>query len=195
MHTGKRKDKHIARLIERCLAGDEMAWNEFFLQTGPLIAYLASQKFRRMGFPHDHQDIENIRQDIHLSLWQEGKLATIRDRDKAIPWICAITNNSVSNYARKSKAFDLPHAGLVDESILSPDLSPIETLSREDINRRVKKAIDTLSDKQRTIIKLLYFYEKSYREISEIMNMPLGTVLISAHRARFALKRKLQDFL
>jgi len=195
MRNDKRQNKKIADLIERCLAGDEAAWNEFFIHTGPLITYVASQKFRRMGFPHDHQDIENIRQNIHLSLWRDGKLATIKERDKVIPWICAYTNYSVSNYARSLKPFDLPHAGIADESILGSDLNPAEALSQEDTQREIEKALDALGDKERTIIKLLYFYEKSYREISEIMNIPLGTVLISAHRAKSALKEKLQDFL
>jgi len=195
MHKKKHNRERIQELTERCLCGDEAAWNEFFTLTGPLISYTVEQKFRRLGFRYDRQDIENIRQNIHLSLWNDGKLGTIKEKEKIIPWLCAYATYSASNYVRDLKPFDPPNAAVIDDSVEGNTPLPSDELLREDIRRQISLALASLGPKEKIIIKLLFFYEKNYLDIAQILKMPLDTVYVYAHRARSALRKKLKDLL
>ena len=58
---------------------------------------------------------------------------------------------------------------------------------------KINKAIDELPDKYRTAIILRHREEKSYDEIAEELNLPLGTVKARIFRAREMLKKSLKD--
>jgi RNA polymerase sigma-70 factor (ECF subfamily) len=55
----------------------------------------------------------------------------------------------------------------------------------------VMKALDLLPDDQRSVVTLVCVEDLSYREVSEILGIPLGTVMSRLSRARLALARKL----
>jgi len=59
----------------------------------------------------------------------------------------------------------------------------------------IQRAIDSLPEKYRLSIILRHNEEKSYEEIAEIMEIPLGTVKARIFRAREMLKKKLKDKL
>ena len=69
-----------------------------------------------------------------------------------------------------------------------------ELLSSEKTNI-IQKAIDSLPEKYRMSIYLRHTEEKSYEEIAQIMDIPLGTVKARIFRAREMLKKKLKDSL
>ena len=58
-------------------------------------------------------------------------------------------------------------------------------------NEIIHKCIGELPENQKILIILHCFESVSYEEISEIMNLPMGTVKSRLHRARLALKEKL----
>ncbi len=59
----------------------------------------------------------------------------------------------------------------------------------------IKNAIDDLPEKYKTAIILRHTEEKSYEEIAEILDLPLGTIKARIFRAREMLKKSLKDVL
>jgi RNA polymerase sigma-70 factor (ECF subfamily) len=55
----------------------------------------------------------------------------------------------------------------------------------------LERAIQSLPEYQRVMVVLYHTEQKSYEEIAEIMDLPIGTVKSRLNRARLALKEKL----
>ncbi|TWN82076.1 ECF RNA polymerase sigma factor SigW [Bacillus licheniformis] len=67
-----------------------------------------------------------------------------------------------------------------------------EVVSLE-LHSTIQEKILRLPDKYRTVIVLKYIDELSLIEISEILNIPVGTVKTRIHRGREALRKQLRD--
>ena len=183
--------KYLRRLIDRCIDGDTDSWNMLTKHINPLILSIIRRKLKRLGFDLPEADIENIGQEVLLAIWNGHKLSTLRDKDKAISWIYAFTVNFVSNYVRRSN-----HRETVPllHSLKTPSLSPDEIIINNGLRDAIEDALESLNPKEKLIIKLSLLYDKKYREIAEILSLPIGTVLVSSMRAKGKLKRKLKKF-
>ena len=72
---------------------------------------------------------------------------------------------------------------------------PFQTASRRELEREVQRAIDRLSPKLRAIIVLRYIESLTYEELSESLDISLGTVKSRLSRAHEALDRELTPVL
>ena len=77
----------------------------------------------------------------------------------------------------------------------SPDERPDEELVSREIGSEIELAIGELREEYRSVIILRHVEGRSYEEISEIMDVPLGTVKTYIHRARKELQDQLQHLL
>lgn len=67
-----------------------------------------------------------------------------------------------------------------------------EQMLEEEQNRMIRKAVDTLPDKLKTVVLLYYMEDFSLAEIAETAGIPEGTVKSRLHQARRILKKKLE---
>ena len=104
-------------------------------------------------------------------------------------WILTVLRNIFINQYRKR--VKEPHKISYDEIenyIGGIDLKGYE---EEIFSEHVQKSIDQLPDEMKTVITLFYVEDLSYKEVSEIMSCPIGTVMSRLHMARQMLKKKL----
>jgi len=73
------------------------------------------------------------------------------------------------------------------------ELLPEEELERMELQERIQYEISRLPDKYRAVIILKYIEELPLQEISDILDIPLGTVKTRVHRGREALRKQLGD--
>jgi RNA polymerase sigma factor (sigma-70 family) len=76
-----------------------------------------------------------------------------------------------------------------------PPLTPHEDYSEYEANDTIsfiKRTIDSLPAKYRTVLSLFYFQDLSHQEICDVTQMPTGTVKTHLFRARIMLQEKLQ---
>jgi len=85
-------------------------------------------------------------------------------------WLYRVTFNYCLNYRRKKRSFMLP---LEDISPALKSEFPSARLAEQEI---LQQAIGKLTDKQRAVIILRYFWDLPYAEIAQILDVPLGTV-------------------
>lgn len=185
--------ERIARILPLCVQKDREAWDEFIKAVSPFLSCVITNKFQRLGLRWHKSEIESIKQSILVDMWERERLAGIKDPGKIISWLCAIAHHTASNYLRSIKADRLPKAEGLSEGLESAAPGPSETMAGNDLRSSVSRALESLSPKERIVIKLLYIYDKKHKDIADILNMPIGTVLAYASRARAKLRVFLKD--
>ncbi|HEX6061766.1 MAG TPA: sigma-70 family RNA polymerase sigma factor [Candidatus Limnocylindria bacterium] len=142
-------------------------------------------------------------------LVQETYIRAFRFRHQFTPgtnlkaWLFRIlTNTFINQYRRKAARPDTTELDDVEESILyrhmrdvspgsaSPD--PEAELIDNTLSSEVKDALEALPEKFRTTL-LLDVEGFSYKEIAEVLDIPIGTVMSRLHRGRKFLQKRLYD--
>lgn len=182
-----------AALIDRCLSGDDTAFDEIVHQYEDMVFNLA---YRLLG---GYDEAVDLSQEVFLQVYR--KLATFR-RDAALrTWIYRIVINRAKNRMRwwKRRQGEMT-AMRIDDLETSPGWEPAEplggsaallpdqALERKEMGQILRKAIDGLPFDQRTILLLKEIEGLSYDEISETLGLPLGTVKSRLARARGSLR-------
>jgi len=184
----------IIALAARSAEGDLVAWDKLARIISPHIDCIIQFKFWRMGFNHQKCDIENLRQEVLLSIWRKDGLKAIRDRDACVSWISATASNAASNYVQSFRPTEAPRAREFKDSMSAGPGSPLEELARKEVTQGIDTALGALNHKERLVIKLVAVYDKKYKEVSDITGMPIGTVLVCARRAKAKLRAALKEF-
>ena len=83
--------------------------------------------------------------------------------------------------------------GQVHQEIHDDTLSPEKKYIFSESKNIIQNTIESLPEKYRSVILLRHNEERSYEEISEILNIPIGTVKARIFRAREMLKIKLKE--
>lgn len=120
-------------------------------------------------------------------------------RDRGIrPWLFKILHNA--HYTRLGKkrreptlAEDLQHEAVASELDSPPPCWDLASLDWEQVDERLKHAIDELSEPYRMVLLLWAVEGLKYREIAEVLGIALGTVMSRLYRARANLSGKLTD--
>lgn len=108
-------------------------------------------------------------------------------------WLFKIASNNAIDFLRKKKqknAVSLDNrqenADSMDYSysIKSPSLDPEESFIRKQKLDNVRILVDNLKPKYKEMIELFYFQELSHEEISQRLNLPIGTIKAQLYRAR-----------
>ena len=112
-------------------------------------------------------------------------------------WLITISNNIQIDQHRKEKTKNKIDASAYDERVVTQlqDLSPspedrlIITQNLSDLLLKIK----TLKTGYKTIIRLRYFEELSYKEISDRLELPINTVKVTLLRAKKVLAQKITN--
>jgi len=146
-------------------------------------------------------EAEDLVQETYIRAFRFRHQFTLGTNLKA--WLFRIlTNTFINQYRRKAARPDTTELDDVEESILyrhmrdvspgsaSPD--PEAELIDNTLSSEVKDALEALPEKFRTTL-LLDVEGFSYKEIAEIMDVPIGTVMSRLHRGRKFLQKRLYD--
>ncbi len=140
------------------------------------------------------EDGEDILQDVFLSAYKN-----LNDFDQDLKfssWIYRITHNKVISHFRKVTARPKTTTYEGDSNLLNI-LASDEDLARE-LERKytvveVKDILDKLDERYREVLVLKFLEEKDYKEISDILEKPMGTVATLISRAKQQFKEKTKD--
>ncbi|MBN1430012.1 MAG: RNA polymerase sigma factor [Anaerolineae bacterium] len=169
-------------LIRRCKAGDQEAFAKLYDQY-KLLVYRAANLML-----NDPQDAEDVLQDVFVRVYRS--LASY-DRSKGAftTWLHRITVNTCLNRHRdRGRRPRLLRFGDIDQEQAIRTPSFVEGIAEDQV---LRQALDGLSDKLRVVVILHYGLEMSYAEISQVLDLPLGTVKSRAHEALNILRTRL----
>jgi len=105
-------------------------------------------------------------------------------------WLFKIATNNCIDFIRKKRGIHIPIEHTTEDSEIStiiihsdhPD--PEETLINVQKSDLLREIVNKLKPRYRKLVELRYFSELSYEEISEELNLPIGTVKAQLFRAR-----------
>ncbi|MDD5449451.1 MAG: sigma-70 family RNA polymerase sigma factor [Candidatus Omnitrophica bacterium] len=193
-------------LINRCIQKDALAWNEFVRRYSGLVYWAIENRLKRWDYFYKIEDIEEIHQNVFLSLWKKNKLEQIKDQKRLTTWLVIISGNETVDYLRLQKSQTPPKAISLFEEIIKKgkaicvaDVLKINEadarakIKSEEIEKILSEEIERLSAAERLILKLNVLYGKKYREIAEIINMPIGTVSTTLKNIKQTLKGRLKE--
>jgi RNA polymerase sigma-70 factor, ECF subfamily len=131
----------------------------------------------------------DLLQDVFLRLF---RFAHHIDADRPLePWLYRMTTNLAYTWVKRSRRWLHPLEELVDRISSAGRPSLQEVVERRDEWEMVQRAISTLPLTQRVVVVLYYLNDLSMQEISEILEVPVGTVKSRLHYGRLALKKRL----
>ena len=151
-------------------------------------------RYERKLFSYGHkfltgqENIEDVVQEVFIKTYQNIK--SFDPKQKFSPWIYRIAHNTFVNALRKNAKSPLRFFDF-DTFIAHPvyeDAMPAER-EQERMKKMVDQGLDKLSPGYREIIILYYIENLSYKEIADILHIPIGTVSVRLLRAKKALKK------
>ena len=181
--TNKQTDSD---LLVRYMAGDEDAFQELVNRyKNPLYAFLKR-------FLNRQELVEDVFQETFLQLYtSKEKFDTSRPLR---PWLFTIAANKAKDALRKMQRHAAMELGAVADAadvsiddvvnlLTSYKITPDEEVSKGETARRVREIIATMPEKLRGILILAYFEQFSYKQMAEILSIPIGTVKSRLHTA------------
>ncbi len=175
------KDKTDEELAELTQAGNTEAFG--------LLVERYEDKLLRYGkkFLFDYDHIKDAVQEVLVKAY--SNIQSFDPSKPFSPWIYRIAHNCFINIIKKTKRE--PYV-LFDADVIFSLAGEEETAARaerEEKRREVERCLSKLTPKYREILVLFYFAEKDYREISDILNIPVSTVGVRLKRGREEIKK------
>jgi len=140
-----------------------------------------------------NEESEDILQETFIKAYYNLKSF---DLDlKFSSWIYRITHNQTINAHRKNKARPQGNSVDIEDHVLEniiQDFDFVEEIDSKYLAKDIKKILDKLDEKYKEILILRFFEEKDYKEISDILKKPMGTVATLINRAKKQFKDEYQ---
>lgn len=134
------------------------------------------------------EDAKDVVQDVFIKAYQN--LNGFDPDLKFSSWIYRITHNETVSNIRKRKArpqiADAESEELFEK--IASELDPEHELHRKLVGEQVRELLNALDQKYREVLVLRFLEEKDYREISDILKKPIGTVSVLLNRAKVKLR-------
>jgi RNA polymerase sigma-70 factor (ECF subfamily) len=137
----------------------------------------------------DTEAASDLLQDVFLRLYRFAD--HIDDQRPLEPWLYRMTANLSYTWVKRSRRWFQPLEDLADWLAGSGKNSPHEVAERNDEWDQVQKAVSALPFPQRVVVVLYYLNDLSLQEISNILEVPVGTVKSRLHYGRETLKKTL----
>ncbi|MBN1230328.1 MAG: sigma-70 family RNA polymerase sigma factor [Anaerolineales bacterium] len=173
-------------VIQQAQKGDDFAFTSLVEEYQVRVYNLC---YRMLG---NSGDAEDAAQEVFIRAYNAIKRCD--PERKFSTWILTIASNyCIDQYRRKKlPSFSIdgtPYEDIPDRSEQGMDMKIIMS----DENSKVRKMLETIKPKDRAVIVMRYWYDYSYEEISDSLNMSVSAVKSRLHRARKDLAQEWLD--
>lgn len=173
------------------------------LFTGDTEQFMGSLYSAALRMTRNPSDAEDLVQETYLKAYRS--YASFKEGTNLKAWLYRIlTNTFINSYRSKKRHPEETELEEVEDFYLFRRLGGLEAAaagrSAEDevleaiTDEEVKYAVESLPESFRMAVLLADVEGFSYKEIAEIMEVPIGTVMSRLHRGRKALQKALHDY-
>ena len=179
------------QLIHKILSGNDAAFGTL---VGKYQKSVHSLVWQKIG---DYHDAEDIMQDAFLQAYK--KLSTLKNPNQFAGWLYVIANRLCIDWIRKQDWMrrqrlvmqsleDTPVAEIEKSSYAHHVSEQWETESTEHSHELVKKLLEKLPERERTVVMLYYLDAMTTKEIGRFLGVSVNTITSRLHRARKRLQ-------
>lgn len=183
-----------SELIQQAIEGNEEAYKQLLENYRGAIFNLL---FKMV---HNKEETEDLVQEAFIKAFKA--LPSFNEEYAFSTWLYKIAVNNCIDHMRKKrlKTYSINKPvqskdGEIERDFPDTSMSPDKEILTAERANLISTAIDELPENYRIAIVLRHSDEKSYEEIAEILEIPLGTVKARIFRAREMLKKKLKGRL
>lgn len=142
----------------------------------------------------DREEAADVTQTVFIRLWNHRFDI---DLDRVDAWLVRVARNAAIDAWRRRRT---------RENVVSTNTEAVERLEgahheptdagavSSEFRQRLREAVNTLSEPQRSIVILREIEGYQYDEIGDVLDLPLNTVKVYLHRARRKLREKLRVY-
>lgn len=177
----------IETLIQRCLRGDQVAWERIVRLHWRRVFNVAYK------FVGKHDEAEDLTQDIFVKVFRS--LGTFDRRANFQTWLISVSRNLCIDHYRSVRKERQTIDRDVDANDLSPvtrEPGPMAALEQRDRVSLLREALAALPDSLRTAVVMRDIQELSYQDIADRLQLPEGTVKSRINRGRNELARQIR---
>lgn len=175
------------KLVERCLQGDDAAWEAVVNSYAKRIYNLTYRYTSR------RDEAEDLTQEIFIRVYQNLK-SFRSDSGSFQGWIMKVGRNLIIDHYRRTRRFqqaagteEMETMNLKDEKVLNPQRS----VEQSEASLFLSEGLQALSPELKEAIILRDLEGMAYQEIAELLGIPEGTVKSRINRARLELAKLL----
>ncbi len=195
LHEDAQDPAEDLRWVALAQKGDMNAYNQLVTRhQGKIYAMIRNMV-------KNDADAWDLSQDVFIKAWRA--LPQFEARSRFSTWLFRITHNLVYDWVRKRK---IESSGEFNDEIFDRERidssaktapayieSPDDALVNSELRQKISKALEKLSPEHREIVLLKDVQGLSYKEIADIMECTLGTVMSRLFYARQKLQTLLKD--
>jgi RNA polymerase sigma-70 factor (ECF subfamily) len=176
-----------AELFQVLQAGDLSALGTIYDRYGEAVYRLALRILK------DTTEAEDLTQEIFLAFWRNAKYDP--NRGKMIVYLLTMT---------RSRAINRLHQKSNQQKLLQKcqrsipthaESNLMEKVSLGEVSQLISKALEEIPDSQQQVLKMAYYEGLSQSEITEQLNIPLGTVKTRTRQGLLKLRKLLKDLV
>lgn len=141
----------------------------------------------------DEEDAYDAAQEAFVRAYRA--IGRFRGDAKFSSWLYRIaTNRALTHLKRKRRrapAVDIDAGPHIESAIdlEPPRTRPDQVLADAEFRAEVRAAVAKLPDQYRTVITLFYLEQRSYKEVADVLGLPMGTLKTHLHRGRAMLRK------
>lgn len=180
------------QLISEALGGSQKAYRILTEQHQNSVFHIIYKIVR------DKETANDLAQETFMKAF--ASLASYRSEYRFSTWLYKIAANCSIDFLRKKKinALSLDQEletkdGSVGFEVPDYSYHPEQELVRKQTRFNIEEAIESLPEKYKEVIIYRHKDDKSYEEIADLLDIPVGTVKARIFRARELLKKKLRS--
>ncbi|GAA4111281.1 MULTISPECIES: sigma-70 family RNA polymerase sigma factor [Streptomyces] len=156
-------------LLDRVAQGDQQAFGSLYdAVAGPVLGVVRA-------VVRDPAQSEEVAQEVMVAVWQTAARYR-RELGGVMNWVLTLAHRRAVDRVRSAQA-----AGARDHKAALLEQTPAFDEVAEEVDRRlereqVRRCLRTLTELQRQSVTLAYYRGMTYREVAELLTVPLGTV-------------------
>jgi RNA polymerase sigma-70 factor (ECF subfamily) len=179
-----------AQLVEQCLRGEGLAWEELVRRHTRRIFNLCYR------FTGRRPEAEDLTQEVFLRVYRT--LGSYRSGHGAFTtWMTSVTRNLLIDHYRRTKRDrmtsslenEMAHVEQKESSAPRPD----HVAASSELSVQLQRVLRQLSPELREAVILRDLQGLDYKEIQDVLQVPEGTVKSRINRGRIELARMLQE--
>ncbi|QDT06438.1 RNA polymerase sigma factor [Rubripirellula lacrimiformis] len=180
-------------LVARVISGSTTAWRSFVHQHERLVRTRVADVSAAFGRGDDESAIDDATAEVFAAMvaHDSAPLRAFQGRSSLATFIAVIATRSATRYFARNRlvvAGDLPRK---TEPVSDGD--HVARVINADHNHRVQTLIDRLPPRERSVVALFHLQGQSYAQISQKLEIPIGTIGPTLRHAETQLRQWMEE--